>query len=132
MSKTKLTNFLLLFAVAMLIVSPSFVLAVAYPEPPSDELKEKWRQMGEENERIYGSGTVTNQTTVKAEPTPISTPRPEPSIVLTSTPTATPTPVSDELEGASESVTIDLTDWKPQLKWYHRVWRWFRMSFLYR
>lgn len=121
MSKTKLTNFLLLFAVATLTVSPSFVLAVAYPEPPSDELKEKWRQMGEENERIYGSGTATNKTVIKVEPT----------VILTSTPTATPTPVSDELEGASESATTDLTDWKPQLKWYHRVWRWFRMSFLY-
>lgn len=132
MSKIKLNNILLLFVVATLTVSPSFVLAVAYPEPPSDELKEKWRQMGEENERIYGSGTVSNQTAIGVEPTAISTPRPEPSIVLTSTPTATPTPVSDELEGASESATTDLTDWKPQLKWYHRVWRWFRLSFLYR
>lgn len=127
MKKTTLSIFCLFLIIAVFGQFAKPVFAVAYPEPPSDELKEKWRQMGEENESLYGSGTVSNPTSVPVKPTTI------PTSIPTSTPTTQPTsiPEIEEVSEATESTSADLSNWKPQLKWYHRVWKWLRNSFFF-
>ncbi len=129
MKKITYSVFYLLLMIALFGQLAKPVCAVAYPEPPSDELKEKWRQMGEENERLYGSGVVSNPTSVPVRPTVV------PTLIPTSTPTTQPTPtpeITEEVSEATESALVDLSNWKPQVKWYHRVWSWFRRSFLNR
>lgn len=84
MNMPKQIKNIIIFLTLIACFSPNKVFAESapYPEPPSQETLDKWKEMGRQNEILYGSGntTVVSPTApVTTAPTPSSTLSPSPS-----------------------------------------------------
>ncbi len=115
---------LIIFVANLVSVSAINAESPPYPEPPSDEQKAKWKELGDENLRKYGSGT--------SQPV-VNTQAIQPTVAPTALPTATTTPTPDPTKQPTVTPTIILvqnfnTDnqrssslWQSILNWWKNL-----------
>jgi len=111
---------LITFVANLVSVSAINAESPPYPEPPSDEQKAKWKELGDENLEKYGSGTsqpVGNTQAVQPTlapttlPTATTTPTLEPTKQLTEPPTIIPVQDSNTDNQQSSSLWQSILNW---------------------
>lgn len=128
----------LFLAVSFLFVGQLFLslpaVEASYPEPPSQEQLDKWRQMGEENLRKYGSGESqpTSAPVKKIIPTQKPIVTSVPTMMPTSEPSTQPSPIITP-ELAIEDVTTQINPSEQVWQiWKNKVWNLLKNLFAFR
>lgn len=130
MMRKKFWKQVLLLTLLFLIISSFlnldqlFAAESAMPEPPSDEQKEEWTRMGDENAKKYGTGSE------KPTPTVLS-PTAKPTVVPSAMPTEAAIEIDEESASTDETEVESEQNQNQEQKqvWYQKLWQWFKGLF---